>query len=264
VAYTGTGGRSARPIIEFQASYHTLVESGMAIDAHRMLTYRAAAGAATAAFRTPGSSMAKLSGCIMLPEVTLKAMILCGGDGTTLAHATQRLAPRLDGRLGSPAARHGTEDASPRSCSRTPLRAMTEQAMTEHPMTVDQAFVDRCRAFLDRHAEPRIPGERLGRGPDTVPIFESPDDDQERRSSGRPGLAGRTVRRRPGLIGRPDEYGGAGLTAAIRTPSTSSPRVPAAEPLHRVRRAENHRAGHPGGASEDLKRDLLRGSTGRT
>jgi butyryl-CoA dehydrogenase len=92
VAYTENRRAFGKPIIEFQASYHTLVEMRMAIDAHRMLTYRAAAGAADGRFPdAQESSMAKLSGCIMLPEVTLKAMILCGGDGTTLGHATQRL-----------------------------------------------------------------------------------------------------------------------------------------------------------------------------
>jgi butyryl-CoA dehydrogenase len=92
VAYTENRQAFGKPIIEFQASYHTLVEMRMAIDAHRMLTYRAAASAVDGRFpRADDSSMAKLSGCTMLPDVTLKAMILCGGDGTTLAHPAQRL-----------------------------------------------------------------------------------------------------------------------------------------------------------------------------
>jgi butyryl-CoA dehydrogenase len=81
-----------KPVIGFQASYHSLVDMRMAIDAHRMLTYRAAASAVDGRFpKAEESSMAKLSGCTMLPEVTLNAMILCGGDGTTMEHATQRL-----------------------------------------------------------------------------------------------------------------------------------------------------------------------------
>lgn len=92
VAYTEARHAFGKPIIEFQASYHSLVEMRMAIDAHRMLTYRAAAGAKEGRYPDAlESSMAKLSGCTMLPEVTLKAMILCGGDGTTMEHATQRL-----------------------------------------------------------------------------------------------------------------------------------------------------------------------------
>jgi butyryl-CoA dehydrogenase len=93
-AMTYTENRQAfgKPIIEFQATYHTLVEMRMAIDAHRMLVYRAATTALDGKFpKAMESSMAKLSGCTMLPELTRQAMILCGGDGTTLDFAAQRL-----------------------------------------------------------------------------------------------------------------------------------------------------------------------------
>jgi butyryl-CoA dehydrogenase len=64
----------------------------MAIDAHRMLLYRAAATAEEGRYpRAHEATLAKLSGCTMLPEVTKQAMILCGGDGTTLDFAAQRL-----------------------------------------------------------------------------------------------------------------------------------------------------------------------------
>lgn len=92
VEYVQNRQAFGKPIIEFQATYHSLVEMRMAIDAHRMLTYRAAANAVDGLYPDViESSMAKLSGCAMLPEVTLQAMILCGGDGTTYENATQRL-----------------------------------------------------------------------------------------------------------------------------------------------------------------------------
>jgi butyryl-CoA dehydrogenase len=79
-------------ILEFQATYHTLVEMRTAIDAHRMLVYRAAATAEEGRYpRAYEASVAKLSGCTMLPEITKQAMILCGGDGTTLDFPAQRL-----------------------------------------------------------------------------------------------------------------------------------------------------------------------------
>ncbi|WP_123023284.1 acyl-CoA dehydrogenase family protein [Mycolicibacterium stellerae] len=93
-AVSYTSGRSAygKPIIEFQATYHTLVEMRMAIDAHRLLTQHAAANSVEGRFPTAReSTFAKLSGATMLPEVTRQAMILCGGDGATLDHAAQRL-----------------------------------------------------------------------------------------------------------------------------------------------------------------------------
>lgn len=94
VAVSYTSGRQAfgKPIIEFQATYHTLVEMRMAIDAHRLLTYRAASTSIDGRFpNARESTFAKLSGCTMLPKVTHHAMVLCGGDGTTLDHAAQRL-----------------------------------------------------------------------------------------------------------------------------------------------------------------------------
>lgn len=94
VAVGYTSGRSAfgKPIIEFQSTYHTLVEMRMAIDADRLLTYRAAASSISGRLPTArDSTFAKLSGCTMLPEVTHHAMVLCGGDGTTLDHSAQRL-----------------------------------------------------------------------------------------------------------------------------------------------------------------------------
>ncbi|MBA3743231.1 acyl-CoA dehydrogenase family protein [Sporichthya sp.] len=92
VSYIEKREAFGKPIIQFQSAYHTLVDLRMAIEAHRMLVYRAAATAVDGKFPlAQESSMAKLSGCLMLPEVTLQAMILCGGDGTTMDFAAQRL-----------------------------------------------------------------------------------------------------------------------------------------------------------------------------
>jgi butyryl-CoA dehydrogenase len=92
VAYSEKRHAFAKPIIEFQASYHSLVEMRLAIDAHRMLTYRAAATAVDGRFpQALDATLAKLSGATMLPTITLQAMLLCGGDGTTMSHPAQRL-----------------------------------------------------------------------------------------------------------------------------------------------------------------------------
>jgi butyryl-CoA dehydrogenase len=92
VSYTENRVAFGKPIIMFQSAYHKLVDMRMAIDAHRALTYLAAATAVDGRFpQAKESTMAKLSGCTMLPQVTLDAMVLCGGDGTTTDHAAQRL-----------------------------------------------------------------------------------------------------------------------------------------------------------------------------
>lgn len=92
VAYVSTRSAYGKPIIEFQAAYHALVEMDMDIEAHRLLTYHAAESAVDGRYPQLGpASRAKLSGCTMLPRVTLAAMTLCGGEGTTLDHAAQRL-----------------------------------------------------------------------------------------------------------------------------------------------------------------------------
>jgi butyryl-CoA dehydrogenase len=92
VAYVRNRSAFGKVIIEFQATYHTLVDMRMAIDAHRMLLYRAAMTAEDGRYpRAHEATMAKLSGCTMLPEITKQAMILCGGDGTTYEFAAQRL-----------------------------------------------------------------------------------------------------------------------------------------------------------------------------
>jgi butyryl-CoA dehydrogenase len=92
VAYVERRKAFGKDIIEFQASYHTLVDMWCEIEAQRLLTYRAAATAVDGIFPAAmESSLSKLTGCTMLPQVTLQAMILCGGDGTTLDFPVQRL-----------------------------------------------------------------------------------------------------------------------------------------------------------------------------
>ncbi len=92
VAYGENRKAFGKDIIEFQASYHALVEMWCELEKHRLLTYQAASTAAEGVF--PGvleSTLSKLSGATMLPQVTMKAMILSGGDGTTLDFPVQRL-----------------------------------------------------------------------------------------------------------------------------------------------------------------------------
>jgi butyryl-CoA dehydrogenase len=92
VAYCEKRQAFGKDIIEFQATYHSLVDMWLDIESHRLLTYRAAATADEGRFpKALESSLSKLSGCLVLPQVTLKAMVLSGGDGTTLDFPVQRL-----------------------------------------------------------------------------------------------------------------------------------------------------------------------------
>ncbi|PBC52117.1 isovaleryl-CoA dehydrogenase [Rhodococcus sp. ACS1] len=81
-----------RPIIEFQATYHSLVDMHVAIEAHRLLTYKAAVTAIDSRFPRPlDSTVSKLSGATMLPNLTQQGVLLHGGDGATLDFPIQRL-----------------------------------------------------------------------------------------------------------------------------------------------------------------------------
>jgi acyl-CoA dehydrogenase len=123
-----------------------------------------------------------------------------------------------------------------------------------------EAFSERCRSFFDSHAELRVERDlRWGLGPDTVPIFESPDDDEERAQLA-VARAWQAALFDAGLawIEGPVEYGGAGLTAAHQQAFDSVAagyRAPNLYPLfiglHIVT------AGLLAGASEEIKRDLL-------
>jgi butyryl-CoA dehydrogenase len=64
----------------------------VAIEAQRMLTYKAASSAIDGRFpRLLESSVSKLFGSTMLPQLTLQGLVLHGGDGTTLDYPIQRL-----------------------------------------------------------------------------------------------------------------------------------------------------------------------------
>ena len=81
-----------RPIIEFQATYHALADMRVQIEAHRLLSLRAAAGAVDGKFPDVlETSMAKLYGGTMLPQLTLKSLELHGGYGVTMDYPIQRL-----------------------------------------------------------------------------------------------------------------------------------------------------------------------------
>ena len=92
VAYCEQRQSFGKEIIEFQATYHTIVDMYVAIEAQRLLTYRAAATAIDGRFPRPlESAVSKLSGATMLPDLTLKGLLLHGGDGATLDFPIQRL-----------------------------------------------------------------------------------------------------------------------------------------------------------------------------
>jgi butyryl-CoA dehydrogenase len=92
VAYCERRRSFGKDIIEFQATYHLLVDMHVAIESHRLLTYRAAVTAIESRFpRALESSVSKLSGATMLPDLTQKGLLLHGGDGATLDFPIQRL-----------------------------------------------------------------------------------------------------------------------------------------------------------------------------
>lgn len=81
-----------RPVIEFQAVYHALVDMAVTIDAHRLLSYHAATTAIDGRFpRMEAVSKAKLFGGTQVPLVTMKCLELMGGVGVTTDSLTQRL-----------------------------------------------------------------------------------------------------------------------------------------------------------------------------
>jgi butyryl-CoA dehydrogenase len=62
------------------------------IEAQRLLTYRAAATAIDGRFPRPlESTVSKLFGAEMVPQLTLQGVLLHGGDGTTMRYPIQRL-----------------------------------------------------------------------------------------------------------------------------------------------------------------------------
>ena len=92
VAYCEQRKSFGRDIIEFQSVYHTLVDMYVQIEAQRLLTYRAAATALDGIYpQALEASISKLYGAEMVPQLTMKGVMLHGGDGTTLDFPIQRI-----------------------------------------------------------------------------------------------------------------------------------------------------------------------------
>jgi alkylation response protein AidB-like acyl-CoA dehydrogenase len=90
--YTQQREAFGRPIIDFQAVYHSLADMWVQIEALRLLAYRAAAGAIDGRFPPLAEvTQAKLFGATVGPQITLKAMELHGGYGVTTDYAIQRI-----------------------------------------------------------------------------------------------------------------------------------------------------------------------------
>jgi butyryl-CoA dehydrogenase len=92
VRYCTTRRAFGREVIEFQSTYHSLVDMKLMIEAQRLLTYQAAATAIDGRFpRAFEASLSKLYGAEMVPQVTMKAILLHGGDGTTKDFLVERI-----------------------------------------------------------------------------------------------------------------------------------------------------------------------------
>ena len=84
LAYTEKRKTFGKEIIQYQSVYHDLVDMYLAIDVQRLLTWRAAATAEQGVFpRVLDSTLSKLNGSQMAPQVSLTAVKLHGGDGVT-------------------------------------------------------------------------------------------------------------------------------------------------------------------------------------
>lgn len=91
-AYTQKREAFGKPIIDFQAVYHSLADMWVQIEALRLLAYRAAATAIDGRFPRPAEvTQAKLFGATVGPQISLKAMELHGGYGATTDFAIQRI-----------------------------------------------------------------------------------------------------------------------------------------------------------------------------
>ncbi len=90
--YAQTRKAFGKPISDFQAVYQDLAEMWTQIEAARALTYHAASTAIEGRYpRFMDVTIAKLFANQMAMKVTQMAMLLQGGDGTTVAFPAQRL-----------------------------------------------------------------------------------------------------------------------------------------------------------------------------
>lgn len=81
-----------RPKVEFQAVYHELANVAVTIEAHRLLSHRAASTAIDGKYpKMQEVTMAKLFGGTNIPGVTMKCLEMLGGVGVTKGCVTERI-----------------------------------------------------------------------------------------------------------------------------------------------------------------------------
>lgn len=91
-AYVQQRHAFGRPIIEFQAVYHTLADVAVTIEAARLLAHRAAANAIDGRYpQMLETTMGKLFGGTNAPLVAMKCMEIMGGIGVTKKSLIQRV-----------------------------------------------------------------------------------------------------------------------------------------------------------------------------
>jgi butyryl-CoA dehydrogenase len=90
--YTQQREAFGKPILDFQAVYHSLADMWVQIEALRLLAYRAASCAIDGRFpQLADVTQAKLFGATVGPQISLKAMELHGGYGATTDFPIQRI-----------------------------------------------------------------------------------------------------------------------------------------------------------------------------
>jgi butyryl-CoA dehydrogenase len=90
LAYSEKRKTFGKDIIQYQSVYHDLVDMYLAIEAQRLLTWRAASNAEDGVFpRVLEASLSKLNGSQMAPQVCLTGVKLHGGDGVTMDFPVQ-------------------------------------------------------------------------------------------------------------------------------------------------------------------------------
>ena len=92
LAYVENRKSFGKDIIQYQSVYHDLVDMYLAIEAQRLLTWRAAATADDGVFpRVLEASLSKLHGSQMAPQIALTGVKLHGGDGVTMDFPVQNV-----------------------------------------------------------------------------------------------------------------------------------------------------------------------------
>ncbi|WP_176593989.1 acyl-CoA dehydrogenase family protein [Sphingobium sp. EM0848] len=90
VAYVEKRQCFGKDVIQYQSVYHDIVDMYLAIEAQRLLTWRAASTADQGVFpKVLDASLSKLFGSQMAPQVTLTGVKLHGGDGVTMDFPVQ-------------------------------------------------------------------------------------------------------------------------------------------------------------------------------